>query len=88
MDYRSYIIEPSSWLPGKYEFHKGEGDKCKTADSESEAKKLIDELILESAEWPVKVLPHTEPMVFWELHDALPFIHKTNAVPLFEFNAP
>jgi hypothetical protein len=45
IEYRSYIIQPSEWLPVKYEYHRGDGDRVRTADSVEEAKGLIDDMI-------------------------------------------
>lgn len=86
MNYRGYFIEPSSWLPGKYEFHKGEGDKVNTADSESEAKRLIDQIIFESTVWEVKI-PHAHPLKCTWLTEALELCNKHNGVLRPNFNA-
>jgi hypothetical protein len=87
MNYRDYIIEPSPFLPGKFEYHKGEGDKVRTADSIQEAKQEIDILIFESTVWEVKV-PHASPVKFTDLVDALLFCRNFNGILSKEFNAP
>lgn len=87
--YRDYIIEPSSWPGFNYDYYPADydGQPVHTAKSIEEAKREIDIKIFESQVWKVKVVPHTEPVRFDWLSDAMKFIDKSNGIPLFSFNA-
>ena len=89
MEYRSYTIYPSSWLPGKFEYRRLDynGEVCTTADSIQEAKEEIDYELYMKACYPVQCLSGTI-IEFCSLETAMRCLSEVrSAVPLFSFEA-
>jgi hypothetical protein len=85
IEYRGFIIKPSEWFRGKFDFFM-DGGKCTPADSVQEAKREIDGLYL-GLPWPVKV-PFAEPVELKYLSEAMIFLNKVNgSYPLFSFDS-